>query len=105
MSKVFGWLLGIGTLFGAFYLWLSKRNDISSLKTALEVQKTREVVARREAELDEQLANAAVSQQQIDNLHADIAALKASAVELATGKDLGSKSDQEIAQIFTDSGL
>lgn len=105
MSKWFGWILGIGTLIGAVYLWWSKRNNIADLKTALEVQKVREEVAKSEAILQEKLADAAAAQPTIDAIEANIAAQKALALKLAHGTDFTGKTDQEIARIFSDSGL
>lgn len=105
MTKIFGWILGLGTLVGAIYLWWSKRNDIVDLKTALEVQKIRQNVAKKEAELKEKLTDYNVSHVAIAQHEEIIANYKAEAVALATGLDLSAKSDQEIAKIFTDSGL
>lgn len=105
MTKILGWILGIGTLAGAIYLWWSKRNDISDLKTALEVQKIRETVAKREAALEEKLADVTTSQGHIDALNGIIADQKATALVLATKLDLTGKTDQEIADLFSSSGL
>lgn len=105
MGKVFGWILGIGTFVGAIYLWWSKRNDISDLRTALEVQSIRERVAAREATLEQKLADATVSAAHIETLQGIITDNKAAALVLATKHDLTGKTDQEIADLFTRSVL
>lgn len=101
MNKVLGWVLGIGTIFGAIYLWWSKRNDISDLKTALQVQKIKEAVAKSEAQLEEKLADVETTRETIAHHETVIALAKATAVELASpSQSLSGKSDQEIADIF-----
>jgi hypothetical protein len=95
----------VGTFVGAVLMVRSKKNQIGTLKDALEVQRIRADVARKEGQADALTARADVNAKEVDALRGEIAASKRRAAELAHATDLKGKTDAEIAKLFSDAGL
>lgn len=106
MKTVLSWALGIATLVGAIAIWWSKKNQISSLRDALEVQRLRQDAARAQAEVDELMQTADVAGAERAVLEAEIRDAQARAVAIATGQEgLEKLTSAEIAQAFTEAGF
>lgn len=95
----------IGALVGAVVMVRSKKNQIATLKDALEVQRIQASVAHDEAKADLLTEQADVHAEEVKVLQSQITASKRRAAELAHGTDLQGKSDAEIAKLFSDAGL
>lgn len=95
----------VGALFGAFFVVRSKRNQINNLKDAVEAQRIKAGVAKKEARAEALEAKAGASESEVRELKQDIASSKKRVAELAHGADLEGKTDEEIAKLFSDSGL
>lgn len=94
-----------GTLIGAVLMMRSKKNQVATLKDALEVQRIQATVARDEAQAELLTEQAGTHAQEVKALQAKIVASKRRAAELAHGTDLAGKSDDEIVQLFNDAGF
>ena len=108
VKTIWAWLLGIGTLVGAFLIWRSKKNDVDTLRAALEVQKLRERVAQDKAVVDELLLEADKHAEAIAVAKADIRKAQERAVWLGSPagySELKGMSDAEVARSFTDLGF
>lgn len=95
----------VGTLIGAVLMVRSKKNQISTLKDALEVQRIKTTVVRDEAQAELLTEQADVHAEEVKALQAQIGASKRRAAELAHATDLQGKTDAEIAKLFSDAGL
>lgn len=95
----------VGAILGAFFVVRSKRNQINSLKDAVEAQRIKSKVAHKEAKADALEAKAGADEQEVRELKQDILRSKQRAAELAHARDLEGATDEEIAKLFTDSGL
>jgi hypothetical protein len=96
----------IGTLVGAVLMVRSKRNQISTLQDALEVQRIKASVARDEAQAELLTEQANVHASEVAVLRQQITQSKRRAVELASARPLDSgASDEEIAKLFSNAGL
>jgi hypothetical protein len=84
----------------------SKRNQISTLQDALEVQRIKASVARDEAQAELLTEQANVHASEVAVLRQQITQSKRRAVELASARPLDSgASDEEIAKLFSNAGL
>jgi hypothetical protein len=107
-SLPWSWILGLGTLAGAFLIWRSKKNDIDTLKAALEVQKLREHVARDKAIVDELLLEADKHADAIAVARGDIRNAQERAIWLGSPagyNELKGMSDADVARSFTELGF
>lgn len=95
----------VGALAGAVLMVRSKKNQIATLKDALEVQRIQTSVAHDEAQAELLTEQAGVHADEVKAIQAQITASKRRAAELAHGTDLQGKSDAEIAKLFSDAGL
>lgn len=95
----------VGAIVGAVLMVRSKKNQVATLKDALEVQRIQATVARDEAQAELLTEQADVHAEEVKALQSQIAASKRRAAELAHGTDLRGKSDAEIAKLFTDAGF
>lgn len=95
----------VGALIGAFFVVRSKKNQINNLKDAVEAQRIKSSVARKEAQAEALVAKAEASEQELHKLKQDIVRSKQRVAELAHGRDLEGVPDDEIARLFSDSGL
>lgn len=96
----------LGAIVGAVLMVRSKKNQVSTLKDALEVQKIKASVARDEATAELLTEQADVHADEVKALQLQIAQSKRRAVELASAKPLDqSATDDEIAKLFTDAGF
>lgn len=95
----------LGAVVGAFFMWKSNKNKIASLEEAVEVQahKRKIAVKTTEAKMLEERADS--REPEVKELKKEIAKSKRRVVELSEAKDLGEKSDEEVADLFTNSGL
>ncbi len=120
LLKVWGWIkagarwlwktplaLGalLGIVFGAFFMWRSSKNKIKSLKDAVAVEGMMNKVAKDEARAEVLKASADVKDEEVKVLEGSIAASKRRIAEIHEDESLEDKSDEEIARIFSDSGL
>lgn len=95
----------IGALVGAVLMVRSKKNQVATLKDALEVQRIQAAVAHDEAQAELLTEQAGVHAEEVKALQSQIVASKRRAAELAHGTDLAGKSDDEIVQLFNDAGF
>jgi len=95
----------VGAIVGAALMVRSKKNQVATLKDALEVQRIQATVVRDEAQAELLTEQAGVHAQEVKALQAKIVASKRRAAELAHGTDLAGKSDDEIVQLFNDAGF
>lgn len=106
MKTLLSWALGIATLVGAIAIWWSKKNQISNLRDALEVQRLRQDAARAQAEVDELVQTASAAGAERAVLEAEVRDAQARAVAIATGQEgLEKLTSAEIAQAFTEAGF
>lgn len=107
-SLPWSWILGLGTLVGAFLIWRSKRNDVDTLKAAFEVQKIRERVAKDKAIVDELMLEADQHAEAIEAARVDIRKAQERAVWLGSPAgyaELKAMNDEEVAAAFTQLGF
>lgn len=95
----------VGALVGAVLMVRSKKNQVSTLQDALEVQRIKTSVARDEAQAELLTERANVHADEVTALRQQIAQSKRRAVELVHAKPLDGASDEEIAKSFSDAGL
>lgn len=94
-----------GAIIGAFFVVRSKRNQINNLKDAVEAQRIKASVAKKEARAEVLEASAEADEQEVRELKQDIVRSKQRVAELAHGRKLEGVPDDEIAKLFSDSGL
>lgn len=105
MSRVIGWILGIGTFVGAVYLLWSKKNQISNLQDALEAQKLKQQIAKDEATIADMLVKAEIALEQRAPLEAIVHESKLKAAAILTDTDLEGLSSDELAAKLTEAGF
>jgi len=99
-------LVALGSVFVAYLVFKSQKNKIDNLKDAVAVQAIKGKIAAddRQAKLLTDAAEAKESE--VRALDRRILASKRRVVEIHEGgENLGEKSDDEIAALFSDSGL
>lgn len=105
MSKVIGWILGIGTFVGAVYLLWSKKNQISNLQDALEAQKLKQQIAKDEATVADMLVKAEIALDQRAPLEAIVMESKEKVAGILAGKKLSEMTEAEADKAFRDAGF
>ena len=105
MSKVLGWILGLGTFAGALYLLWSKKNAIDNLEDALKAQKLKQQIAKDEATIADMLVKAEITVHQRAPLDAIVAESKAKVAGILAGKKLSEMTEDEAAKAFADAGF
>jgi uncharacterized Tic20 family protein len=105
MSKVFGWLLGIGTFVGALYILWSKKNKVESIEDALEAQRLKQQIAKDEATVADMLVKAEIAVHQREPLEAIITESKARVAGILAGKPLSEMTESEAVAAFRDAGF
>lgn len=95
----------VGAVVGGIFVMRSKKNQINNLKDAVEVQKARQQIARAEAKAEVLEASAAETGEEVEVLKREIVASKRRAVEIAEGPGTEGMNDEEIANLFSASGL
>jgi|SRR5690606_1683609 len=95
----------IGSILGAFFMWRSKRNQVASLKDALEAKKFEKEIARHEATVELLKKQAGALDPRIEQLKKEINSSKKRVVEIREGRRLDDATDEEIAKLFSDSGF
>lgn len=83
----------------------SKNNKIASLQDAVAVQATLKQIAADEAKAEMIMKRAEERNQEVIDLEKKISASKRRVVEIHEGKPLSGKTDDEIANLFSSSGL
>lgn len=99
-------ITALGGVFSAYLIVKSKNNSISTLQDAVAVQATLKQISvdKTKAEVLKQQAD--TKDPEIKELEAKIAASKRRVVEIHAGKPLSKEaSDDEVARMFSDSGL
>jgi hypothetical protein len=93
-------------VFGAYLLFKSKSNKIASLKDAVAVQAIKGQIAADEREVKLLVDGAEDREVEVQVIDEKIAASQRRIVEIHEGgQNLEEKSDDEIAALFSDSGL
>ena len=105
MSKVLGWILGLGTFVGALYLLWSKKNAIDNLEDALKAQKLKQQIAKDEATIADILVKNELTLQEIAGHQAVITESKAKVAGILAGKKLSEMTEDEAAKAFADAGF
>lgn len=105
MSKVFGWILGLGTLAGALYIWWSKQNKVDNLQDALEAQRLKQQIAKDNATLAEMLVKAEIQMHEREPIEALILESKNRVAEIMAQKPLAEMSEEEQAAAFKAAGF
>lgn len=98
-------LTALAGVFGAYLLLKRKDNKISSLKDAVAVQATKAKIAADEREAQMLVDAAEGKEAKVREIDDRIAASKRRILEINEGKRLDGASDEEIAALFSDSGL
>ena len=96
---------GVVGVFLAIFMWKSKANRTRSMEEAIQVRAAQREIAIKEGRAAELVRQADARQEDIDEARAEIAAAKKRALEIYQGESLEGKTDEEIAIIFTASGL
>ena len=95
----------IGSIVGAYFMWKSRKNKIDSLEDALAVQATKTKIAKAEAKAEQLEASAAAREPEIVALEREIIESKKRVLEIHEKSSLKDKTDSEIADMFSKSGL
>ena len=98
-------VVSLVSVFGAYLLYKSKANKIASLQDAVEVQSALKRVAADEARAIVILETADAKEEDIKAIDKRIAASKRRVVEIHENKDVEGMDDEELARLFSDSGL
>lgn len=113
MKKIWQWIkdnpwaliTALVGVFGAVWLVKSKSNKIASLKDAVAVQATKSQIAADEARAKALKESADSHDDEVAELDARIKASKRRVVEIHEGEIREGATDDEIADLFSDSGL
>ena len=95
----------LGALVGAVFMLRSKRNEITRLKDAMEVQRIKADVAKKEAQADELVKRADTHAEDVEALRAQIAQSRRRAAALLKPSEMEGMTDEEIAKLCSDAGL
>jgi len=95
----------LGAVLGAWFMWKSKRNQVSSLEDALEVQTTLRKVAKDEAKAKLLVQQAEAAEPEVEALKERIKANKVKVAEIRAGESMEGKDDDEVARMLSDAGL
>lgn len=98
-------LVALGGVFGAYFIVRSKQNKINKLSDAVVVQATLKDIAATKAKAEVLKQQADAKSEDIAALDKKVAASKRRVVEISEGKPLEGASDEEIADMFSGSGL
>lgn len=98
-------VLGLVSLVGAVLMVRSKRNEIGQLKDALEVQRIKVDVAKKEAKAEELMKQADDHAEEIVALRVQVNASKRRAAELLKPSEVEGMTDEQIAKLCSDAGL
>jgi len=108
MKHVWAWILGLGTLAGALYVWWSRKNAANTWALALETQRFRELAARNYARAEEHVKAADATEQSIkdalDAVQESQRAILLVASELPPSK-IYEMDNAQIAAALTDIGF
>lgn len=67
MKQLWAWILGLGTLAGAFLIWWSKKNAANTFAQALEAQRMKELAAANYARAEQHMKDADATVQSIQD--------------------------------------
>lgn len=95
----------IGAIIGGFFVLRSKKNQIGNLKDAIAASKAKGDVARAEARAEALEAQANEKHEEVAKLKREIVRSKMRATEISLGRNLEGMPDDEIADLFSRSGL
>lgn len=98
-------IVALASVFGAYLVFKSKDNKISSLHDAVEVKTAMARVAKDEARAEALINGAHGKEDEITEVDKRIAASKRRVMEIHEAKDLEGMNDDEVAVLFSDSGL
>lgn len=108
-KRLFSWptvfVFGLGATVSAIALWLSRKNEVSSLKDALIVQKHRQDAFAYKAEVAKLEADGEEREGQLAFAKLELSEHQRRAVEIVSATDLKDKSDEEVARMFDGVGL
>lgn len=96
---------GAGALIGAWLMWRSNKNKIATLEDARQVQELKAKIARDEARADLLEKQAEAREPEVKALKAEITASKRRVLEIHEGQTTEDMSDEDVADLFTRTGL
>lgn len=95
----------LGAVLGAWFMWKSTKNKVKSLEEAVEVQANKRKIAAKEAEARFLEEKADAAEPRVEILKTEIAASKRRVIELANEPSVEDMDDDEVAELFSNSGL
>lgn len=95
----------IGAFIGAFLMWRSDRNKVATLKDALTVQKAKNDIAKAEAQAELLEGQAGAAEPRVQELKKQIAESQRKVVVIAEGPHTKDLSDEEVADLFSRTGI
>lgn len=102
------WILTLGSLVSAYFIWRSKKNVIETFEEAKEAQALRESIRNDQREADKLLQSANAHAHDIEILQKDIAASQKSLLAMAVPTPAGEirkMSDDEVSQALSSLGF
>ena len=95
----------VGAVVGAWFMWKSTKNRVKTLEEAVEVQANKRKIAAKEAEARALEEKADAAEPRVKALKTEIAASKRRVIELANEPSVEGMDDEEVAELFSRSGL
>jgi len=95
----------ISAVVGGLFIYKSSKNKIDNLKDGIEIQKAKNKISKNNAVVKELEKNADKHEKEINDLKKEISQSKKRVVELDKKESLEGLNDEEIAKIFSDSGI
>jgi hypothetical protein len=113
LKRAWGWLLDnpvalaalAGGIVGAWFMWKRSTNKIASLEDAVAIGATKRKIAKHEARAEVLERAADAKEPEVVELKKNIAESKRRVLEINEGKRLERLTDDEVAKLFSESGL
>lgn len=95
----------VGALIGGFLIYKSTKNKVDNLKDAVEIQKSKTLVAKNTAKVEMLMESADKKAKQAEQLEKEIKNSKRRVVEISENQNVEGMTDDEIAKLFSNSGF